>query len=253
MKNLLFGLGLLAIVFASCGDGTPENLDYKTELRIKAVYDGQPLVMFEEYDYEDTELFFSRLDLFMNNIQLNDADGGSIPLSDIEFVDFTENQKTLEDANEGISFTYNIEKPAADLASISFGVGVDAATNTSLPTDYSSDNPLSQTGYYWENWDSFIFMKLQGQYDENADGEFALQFLFHTGTDDQHRTFNLPVTSEFDTEGNAVIELEIDYKKMYEVGSGYYNIAENPVNHSPMNPVPMLMLSNNLSNALTVK
>jgi len=250
MKKLLLGLGLLAIVLTSCGD---DNKQYKTELVIKAVYDGEPLVMFDEYDYEDTQLYFSRLDLFMNNIQLHDTDGGSIALSDIEFVSFTDEQKTLEGANAGIRFTYDIEKPAADLKSLSFGIGVDPETNKTVPTDYSSSNPLSQTGYYWDVWESYIFMKLQGQYDETANGEFALQFLFHTGTDDQHRTFDLPISTEFDSEGNAVVELEMDFKKMYEQDGGYYDILENPVNHSPANPEPMLMLTNNLSNALIVK
>ncbi len=245
----MFGLVLCTLMLASCGDEKP----YKAEIVINAVYDGEPLVMFNEFAYDDTELFFSRLDFFMNSITLKDANGASIPLSEVEFVDFTEGNKTLEDATEGIRFSFDIDKPSADLESLSFGIGVDAETNTSKPADYPSSNPLSQTGYYWDVWTSFIFMKLQGQFDENADGAFALQFLFHTGTDDQHRNFDLPINVEFDSDNVATIELEIDYKKMYEIDGGLYNIRETPVNHSPMNPIPMLMLSNNLSKALTVK
>jgi len=251
MKKVLFSLSLIAVLMSSCGD--EKSSEYSANLIVKAVYDGQPLVMYDEYDYEDSQLFFSRLDFFMNSIELVDEDNVRYPLADIEFINFTDDNNNLEAATAGTQLKYDINKPSADVKSISFGIGVDSGTNATLPADYGSDSPLSQTGYYWPNWDSFIFMKLQGQYDENANGEFGLQFLFHTGTDAQHRALDLPVTLNFDSENSADIVLELDFKKMFEINNGYYDIKTNPVNHDPSNEVPMLMLANNLSNALIVK
>ncbi len=248
MKNFLFCLVAVILLMSSCDD---DKQQFKVELIVKALYDGNPLVMFDEYDYANSELFFSTLDVFINTIELRGNNGETLSLSDIELLDFTEENKKLSTATEGIKFSYDIGEPMGEYSSISFGVGVDPISNASEPKDFSSDNPLSESGKYWIAWDSYIFMKIQGQYDEIGNGDFALPFLYHTGTDEIHRTFNLAVSVNFDTENKASIEVELDVKKLFETNGGYFNIVESPVSHEPN--VIAHMVADNLTNALKIK
>lgn len=232
---------LMASILLSCGD---DGKSLKLDIVFKATYEDQPLVIFDEVDYADTKMFFSQADFYVSEIKF-----GNQLLSDVEFVDFTNENKTQTGAEEGIKFSYALEPDSDASGTLSFGIGVDPNTNAQTPSEFSSDNPLSNTGYYWEAWNSYIFMKLQGQYDTNKDDTFPLGFLFHTGKDELYRNVQSTKTYTI-AEDVLTIEIELDFKKLFETTNGLFDIPSNPVNHDPLNIEPIRMIADNLSGAI---
>jgi hypothetical protein len=220
-------------------------------LNFKAEYDGEPLVMFDEYGYADTKLFFSQADFYVTHVEVEDVNGVVKNLDAVRFLDFTNVNKDPDAAAEGITYFYN-DLIIGEYDVIRIGIGVDQENNAKMPSDFESSNPLSKTGYYWTAWDSYIFMKIQGQYDEAKDGSFGLGYLFHTGKDELYRTIELP-GSFLIGEDTTTIEVGIDFKKLFNTSNGLFDIPENPVNHDPDNIGPIQMISDNLSEAVYMK
>lgn len=219
------------------------------ELKFLGSYDGAPLILGEMVEYDDYQLQFFESDFYISEISL--TDGSSITeVKDIDFVDFTNTNFSLEGAENGFSLVYNnIETGNYD--GLRFGIGVPPVENMTKPSDYNSDHVLSKPGYYWQAWDSYIFAKLAGKYKDEA-GTFDDGFLFHTGTDDLFRTregnFNISINEESTT----IIEIIIDHEKLLKLQNGdFYDIQNNSTNHDPTDPVPLQMLVNNYSDAIS--
>ena len=128
-----------------------------------------------------------------------------------------------------------------------FGIGVPSNLNNTTPLDYPISHPLGTDTQYYEDWDSYIFAKIEGIYDidENGfDGEDIL-FAFHAGMDRvyQEIALNHPITLR---EGEVMdINFELDVKQLFTLQPGdlFYLEPYNPEENIPENIVIMHNLS----------
>ena len=233
----------ISTFLASCQDDTGT-----LQLKFLATYDEAPLVLGENVAYDDYQLNFLESDFFISELALTN-EGEVTQIKDIDFVDFTNTNFTLENAENGFILTYN-DVPTGSFDGLRFGIGVPPSLNATRPSDYSSDEVLAQGGYYWEPWSSFIFAKLAGKY-QDEQGSFDNGFFFHTGTDDLFRTSETALNISISEDNTTVIEITMDHKKLLEMQSGeFYDIQNNSANHDPTDPIPLLLLVNNYSDAI---
>lgn len=208
----------LATLLMSCG-----SEDDSATLNFKLNYAGEPLVMFEEYDYPDgNKIEFSRISFYISDIALITAgtsyDGGEI------YVDLTNAHADLESSNKGLGITINdIEE--SEIESISFNLGLSPELNSTVPSDYPSSSDLSRTGEYWSGWQSYVFAKIEGRLDRDGDGTKEA-FVLHLGSDEAVRPLSFT-----NSQNDKDFMFNLDIEKVFNTGS-IYNIAETPNIHS---------------------
>jgi len=154
----------------------------------------------------------------------------------------------MASAEEGYSIHID-HIPAKSYNGIRFGIGVPPDLNAKKPEDFPSANPFSNSGYYWQAWNSYIFMKTEGHLDTLGTGAFDLGFAYHTGKNDLFRTVsstNIPITIE---EGkNEEIDVRLDYKDLL----AGIDIKSKPLNSNPNDTVQIRQIVANLANALSL-
>jgi hypothetical protein len=201
----------------------------------KAHYGGEPIVLnTDRFDYFDgNPLTFAKLQLYISHPTLSEG-GDETELQDIIFVDFGEANRTLEGAEDGVSFTWDVEPGSYD--ALDLGIGVSPDLNGKLPTDYSDAHPLNQSGQYWTPWNSFIFSKTEGRYDPDNDGTLDVGFVYHIGSDrmfrEKSQTDNFRVRAGKET----LIEVNIDFSRVLGTPSEFVDIQDFPAFHSPQDP-----------------
>ena len=205
-----FGILLLAtFLFQACKDDPEEGT---LTLHFKPLYNAQPLQLLTTHAYDTPQqIQFTHLSLFISDLTLYDQSGEEI-LDDIELVDIS--FSNLQSAEAGYTVTLT-GVPARTYDGLSFGMGVPPDVNQMKPADFSSSSPLSKTGYYWVGWNSYIFMKIEGNLDTLGNGIFDTGFALHTGSDDLFRTLDgaTPIVVEDGKE--TVWNIVIDYKNFY--------------------------------------
>lgn len=246
MRKILFSLITLSLFFTACkkDNGT-------VEIKFLAEYDGAPLEMFKPVNYGDKQIFITQSDFYITNIELSNSENTEL-LQEVGFVDFTNSNIDLNAALAGIDLTFD-DIPPGTYNKLTFSIGVQPEMNANTPVDYDSDNPLSNSSYYWSNWESYIFSKFQGKMDIDGSENFELGFLFHTGKDDMLRSFEVDIDLEVSEDNNPVIEIIVDHKKLLEVSDGeLFDIQASPANHNLDNLAPLEMLVNNYQKALKI-
>ena len=188
MKNVLILLTVACFLMAaSCGKETTEPIDTaKINFSFKATYGGETLVLNQPYDYFGNLIRFSKLNFYLANLVVVNDDGET-ELSEIQFIDLTTAHSTASDAAEGTKMAF-AKIPVGTYNQLRFAIGVPADLNRTNPSDYSTSHPLGadNSGEYWEAWDSYIFSKIEGQYDQTGEGVFDgedISFAYHSGTD----------------------------------------------------------------------
>ena len=244
MKIFTLSLLLVSVLFlGSCNKDEKGSLT----LRFIARVDSNPLIMFDPYSFIDEyDVQFTHLSMLISDLQLSN-DGNNEFLSDIELVDMS--FENMTSASEGFTVHFN-DIPAASYDEISFGIGVPPDVNSKTPAEFPSSSPLSKTGYYWEAWDSYIFMKTEGRIDTALPGDFETAFAYHTGSNDLYRIlesgsgFPINIEDGKDTE----ISIVIDYALLLEG----IDIASKPQNHNPEDSIQIGQIVNNLQSAITL-
>ena len=239
MKILLTFLSM-SIFLISCG-GDDDNT---AVINLKLEYAGEPLVMFQEFDYPDgNKIEFSRISFYISDIELT-TDGASYNGGEI-YVDLTTSHSSLESSNKGLNI--NISDVKEDnIQSFSFNLGLNPTLNASLPSDYPSSSDLSRTGEYWSNWNSYVFVKLEGRLDRDGDG-IKEAFALHLGSDEAMRSLSF---NNLDNDRN--IELSVDVEKVFNTGT-LYDIAETPNIHSLSQIDKINQLMDNLAGSFVLK
>jgi len=218
VTKYVFVLALLACF--SCNDKEDRG---DLSLNVKLQYNGEPVVMFDNYIYPDgQDFFFSRFSFYMSDIDL-----GNGALDGIYFLNTTSAHNTLEDAVQGFDYFIR-DLPEGDYSQFSFKVGIPADINATSPSDYSSDSDLSLTAEHWPSWESYIFSKTEGKLDSNGDGMYDTGFAFHIGSDPALRTVNL--NKDFTITNGEISQMEIiiEMDKIFEGPSGLYDILAMP-------------------------
>ncbi len=239
MKLRILGLFAIATLMASCSEEGAVSLNFV------GTYDGEPLVLGESLSYlPDYEISLLESDFYISEVALTRG-SEVITLKDIDFVDFTNNNFTLENAIAGINLTYD-EIEAGTYDGIRFGIGVPPSQNTTRPADYPSSSPLSKPGYYWLAWESFIFSKFAGQADGNG-------FFFHTGTDELFRTFTISKDIVITEDNTSTVKIILDHKDLMVFDGSLYDVKAVPANHDPLELGPLENFVNNYSSAFSAQ
>lgn len=101
-------------------------------------------------------------------------------------------------------------------------IGVDEATNTEdgasgvQPTDFSDANhPLAPQpeGMYWSWASGYIFVKIEGEVDYDADGTFDNTFKYHLGTNEFRKDRSLMIHQEVAAGDTLALSMKVDYKE----------------------------------------
>jgi len=237
MKIRILSLLAVVVLFAGCKEE-------KGSLRLNFVgtFGGEPLVLGEALDYyPDYTISLLESDFYISEISLTKGNE-IIRITDIDFVDFTNNNFNLDNAIAGVNLDYD-EIDAGTYDGIRFGIGVPQTENATKPASYPSSNPLSNTAYHWDPWNSYIFAKYAGQVEGQG-------FFFHTGTDPLFRTFTVEKEIVILDEGISTVTLTLDHKTMMNTSNGLYDIRATPANHDPLQESVEVFV-NNYSSAFT--
>src|SRR5690606_2593291 len=131
---------------------------------------------------DSIKMRFSKVSFYLSDFKLNDGTQ-SIPLLDILHISFLQNTKG--DAIQEMQQTLSIEVPSGDYASISFGLGLTALQNNTVPSDHEAGSALSLTSEYWPAWNSYIFEKIEGTYQVNGGSPESVTL--HVGGNETYR------------------------------------------------------------------
>jgi hypothetical protein len=251
MKKLLLLLPLFAFFAACKGDDDMTNTQAEIGVNFQAVYDGVRLEKNKNYPFDGYNLQFTRFHTFVSDVELLKADGSSVLLSEIEFVDFTPDDAT-NDLSAVPHFHFN-NLPQGTYTGLRMGIGVKPGLNGKGPNSYPVGNPLYQETEYWSGWKSYIFTKTEGALDTLNNGVYNLQFSYHTGIDDLYRTVNLPKNIKIIDGQTTELIIEVDINELLDGKSGAIDPRKNQNAHSLNNKPIALIISNNYQTALKVK
>lgn len=97
-------------------------------------------------------------------------------------------------------------------------VGVDSATNKDFqPIDFADGHPLAPLlNNMWWSWNAgYIFFKLEGQVDRDADGIFDDDFEYHIGTNANILNLQKMIHSSIGAGEEMEINLVVDYSQFF--------------------------------------
>jgi hypothetical protein len=246
-KNLTLITLLIFIGLLSC-----KKEDGSIAMIFKPEFDGAPLVMFEEHPFDGIRsVQFTGVNFFLSHVEL-EKDGVTT------LVDMA--STTLEGAKAGAMVTFNDIEPG-EYDRLTFGIGVPDDLNLTEPGDHLTTHPLSNSGYYWINWNSYIFSKTEGLMDTVGNGTFDLGWLVHTGTAidsfgnknfDAYRRFsttNVTVGEEETTE----VSFKMDFKTLLQEDGVPFNLHIKPRNHHPNDTARLKVFVDNYAKAISVE
>lgn len=253
MRNFIALTLLLSLLLFSCKKEQTTPVETTSlEFSFTANYDGAPLVMNEQtYDYNGKPIRFSKVSFYLSNVTL-----GETEVSDVNYVDLTKTHTDEIAAEAGTSINF-LKIPVGGYNSMAFGIGVAPDLNRTKPSDYSTSHPLGadNSAEYWEAWNSYIFMKIEGQYDADGngfDGE-DIAFAYHVGQDDLYQTITFTFDDPLQLEATTPTDIMflLDLKKLLTTGTGELLSLDA---HDPNNQKEaMRMIVDNFSDALRAR
>lgn len=257
MKNFILLLTLSSLLLAaSCGKENTNPIDTaKLNLSFKANYGGETLIIQEKnYNYLGKPIRFSKVNFYIADLVAVNNDGET-ELSEIQYIDLTQTHKTPIDAEQGTVMSFS-NVPVGTYNQLRFGVGVPADLNKTNPSDYSTTHPLGadNSGEYWEAWDSYIFAKIEGQYDVDGDGFDVddISFAYHTGgRADLYESIELDNNLVLRAGETTDLVFDLDIEQLFKQGQGDL-IALSA--HDPARQIPeMFVIMRNFPLALELK
>ena len=241
---------------ASCGKEPPLPIDTAAiNLSFRATYAGEMLILNQQnYDYEGKAVRFSKVNFYLANLAAVNDDGET-ELSEIQFIDLTLTHNTATDAQKGTVINFS-RVPVGSYKFLKFGIGVPADLNKTNPSDYSSSHPLGadNSGEYWEAWNSYIFAKIEGQYDEDGSGNFDgndISFAYHIGMDRVYKEIELDNIINLNAGETTNLNFELDVRRLLTRPAGSLIPLEA---HDPNNQIEeMFIIRDNFRLALQLK
>lgn len=241
---------------ASCGKEPPPPIDTATiQLSFRATYAGEPLVLNQQtYDYQGKKVRFSKINFYLADLSAANDDGET-EVSEIQFIDLSLTHNTAADAAKGSISNFS-RIPVGAYKFLKFGIGVPADLNKTNPSDYSTSHPLGadNSGEYWEAWNSYIFAKIEGQYDENGDGTFDgddISFAYHAGMDRVYQEIELDNIINLNAGETTNLDFELDVRMLFTQPRGDLLDLEP---HDPNNQIgEMIIIMENFRRALQLK
>ena len=229
---LCFGMLMMLFSCTRCIEGEEATSEYTIEFN--AAYDGAPIDVLNDYPFDNYTIKFSRFNIFLSDVTLVAADGSEHLLSEIEFVDFAPptDPTTVMDP---IKRTYTVSN--GNYTAIKLGYGVKPSLNAKKPADFPAGNPLADNvGEYWDSWRSYIFMKIEGNGNTDADPIAEINFGYHCGSDAVYRTMTRPISLNL-TGPDAQSKITFDLKKLFYADNTWYDIQGSPVTSNDVGDV----------------
>ncbi|MCP4442423.1 MAG: hypothetical protein GY810_26245 [Aureispira sp.] len=150
--------------------------------------------------------------------------------------------------------TYNLGyTEPEDYHAFTFDVGIDSATNAQTETDFANradDDPLALQSpkMHW-SWNSgYLFLKVEGMVDTDADGTPETVMELHVGSNNMLRSISLHSHLTVEKKGDNEVAINFDLNKLFTD----VDLKTNHTTHT-MNNMPLAkQLMDNLSSALKV-
>ncbi len=256
MKNIIIFLTFSSLLLAaSCGKENTNPIDTaKLNLSFRATYGGEALILEQKnYTYKGNPIRFTRINFYVSDMAAVNNDGET-ELAEIQFINLTETHKTQVDAEQGTVMTFS-KVPVGTYNQLKFGVGVPADLNKTNPSDYSTSHPLGadNSGEYWEAWDSYIFAKIEGQFDTDGNGFDGndISFAYHAGRDNLYSPIKLDNSINLTAGNTTELVFELDIKTLFSFPQGDLIDLEshNPNGHGAEN----FLIMDNFKRALQLK
>lgn len=244
MKKI-FLLSMLAVLFlTSCSEDKGD-----LTLNFQLIYDDEPMVMLQPYDYPTGGKFFlSRVSFYISDVKL-----GAESILPVEYIDLSNSHATFESAKNGLDYTIT-DLPADNYTSLSFALGISASDNAKKPGDYTSSSPLSRSGEYWNAWESYVFYKIEGMLDTDNDGTMDQGVALHMGGDEVYKLLSFEKGYVVDSDKTNKAIIKIDLAKVFGKGGKVYDLFANPNLHSKTkHGDKMKILMDNTSKAITLE
>jgi len=177
--NFLGIMILLTLIACKSDDG-----EGTLALEFNAEVDSEVLEFNKFYVINGDSVKFELLKFYISDYSIQDKDGETTTvLEDVAIINLKEEDEDF--------INYTLDEGVYKNPSLNIGLTVEQ--NESEPTSYASDHPLSaQQGNYWMMADSYIYIKLEGQYMMNGVEE---SFVYHIGHNEYVR--NVEVDKSF--------------------------------------------------------
>lgn len=262
MKNLFTLLTFSSLLLsASCGKEKTNPISTASlNISFKATYGGKTLVLDQNntYEYRGKPVRFSKISFYLSDLAVLNEDGERA-LSEVQFVDLTKSHASEASAKSGTIIGFN-KIPVGEYKGLKFGVGVAADLNRTMPSDYSINHPLgaNNIGEYREVWNSYIFAKIEGQFDIDEDGfdEDDIVFAYHTGMDELYTPIELDDFKTLKAGETSNINFELDIRELFIQPRGELFSLEtyDPNNNDPFyQREGIIIIMNNFEKALHIK
>jgi hypothetical protein len=180
-------------------------------------------------------------EFYVSGITLKKSDGTSYSLSANDYL-----LKTI-----GTEAYYVDSVPAGNYTSVSFNVGIDAATNSKAPSSFSSSSVLSAQNpsmWFGTTTEGYIFMNVQGMADTSSTHNGAVNFpiSYQIGTNALLRNVSMPYQT-FTVVANQIqyVHIIADYGKML---NGIDFKAHNNVSPFNSDSLTATQIANNIPN-----
>lgn len=251
MKNMLWLGMILLLLSASCKDKDSHG---QVDINFKSTFDATPLVMFSQiYPYYDNlNLKFQLFHMYLSDVVLipDDATGSTTtPHTEIALISFKD---VLDQsaALQGITISAN-KIPVGKYKAVRFGLGVAPRFNATNPGNYTPPHPLDD--HYWSAMLGYVFMKIEGNSDNDGDGQFTDKLTFHIGDNSLYRTMEFPVALEVKEGQTATVNFGVDLRRVLAVGPDDFLDPRTVTQDHTSNPDLYNYLYNNLEQAVQIK
>ena len=212
---VLFAVFSTILVFSACKKPVEPTPKANLSITFRAVYESNPMVVFSNYATPNGDnIQFQTLNFMLSDLILVKTNGEEVLLKDIEYIDFS-NTYDVEKATAGIVLTFN-EIDTGTFKAIKFGVGVSPTLNATEPDAYETTSPLSQTGNYWNAWNSYIFSRVEGILDTlPAATGGNLSFFYHGGRDEMYQPRTFTKSFSLDENQTNALSFKIETKDIF--------------------------------------
>lgn len=245
-KRFFTLLAASALIFTSCKpeetDPDPQPTNTKAELafHFEHVFGDDKFNLNEDFTLSNGAIVnLSFVKFYMSGITLMDDDGSAQEMEDYFLVDQS---------------THHMEIGSFDpqhVHMVKFDLGVDSAANFLDPTTYANGHPLApqSPSMHWSWNNGYIFFRLEGSVDTDADGTVDNTFEYHIGL----LQFLRGVSGMQHRDIAAGEELEVEVQFDYELFFDGLDLNMDLSAHGMDDPVLSKKIADNAVKAVTIE
>ncbi len=247
-SKLLFLTIVSFLIMSSCNDDAEPTGSGDLQINFKLVYDDDPLEMLKSYELPNgIRLNFNRVSFYVSDIKMFGTE--VVELGNNDYINLTNSHASQSSAIQGFNFNTTLKE--GNYNALSFLLGVSAEDNAMVPSDFTSDSDLSLNGEYWAGWESYVFVKIEGNLDLDEDGVYEEPMALHIGGDNALAEFQVTGDLRIDPIITRQVPLTIDLYDMLTEG-GVFDLEANPRIHSLDQEPIVIDLAQRFVNAISI-